>query len=47
MTAFDDIDYPTKMFYHGKPWFLPALVEVYKFKDNWEMRKYNKSTKEH
>ena len=43
MTAFDDIDYPTKMFYYGKPWFLPALVEVYKFKDNWEMRKYNKS----
>ena len=41
MTAFDDINYPTKMFYYGRPWFLPALVELYKFRDNLEMKKYN------
>lgn len=33
-TAFDDIPHPTRPFYRGKPWFLPAAVAYYRFKDN-------------
>ena len=40
MTAFDDLIFPTRPFYNGRPWFLPALVELYKFRDSWEMNKY-------
>jgi len=40
MTAFDELIFPTRPFYNGRPWFLPALVELYKFRDSWEMNKY-------
>ncbi len=39
-TAFDDIKFPTRPFYNGRPWFLPAIVELYKFRDTREIRKY-------
>ena len=40
MTAFDELAFPTRPFYNGRPWFLPALVELYKFRDSSEMNKY-------
>lgn len=33
-TAFDDIPHPTRPLYFGKPWFLPAAVAYYRFKDS-------------
>ncbi|MEO1986662.1 MAG: FAD-binding oxidoreductase [Martelella sp.] len=32
-TAFDDLKHPTRPFYFGKPWFLPAAVNWYRFVD--------------
>ncbi len=32
-TAFDDIPHPTRPLYFGKPWFLPAAVAWYRYKD--------------
>jgi len=32
-TAFDDLPFPTRPFYSGKPWFLPAAVAWYRWKD--------------
>ncbi|MEY8842914.1 FAD-dependent oxidoreductase, partial [Cribrihabitans sp. XS_ASV171] len=37
-TAFDDLPNPTRPFYTGKPWFLPAAVAWYKWKDEREHR---------
>jgi glycine/D-amino acid oxidase-like deaminating enzyme len=39
-TAFDSLKFPTRPFYNGRPWFLPAVVELYKFRDSREMIKY-------
>ncbi|MGB7244348.1 MAG: FAD-binding oxidoreductase [Sulfitobacter sp.] len=33
MTAFDDLPNPTRPFYNGNPWFLPATVAWYRRKD--------------
>lgn len=38
-TAFDDIPFPTRPLYTGKPWFLPAAVAWYRWKDSRAMRK--------
>lgn len=35
-TAFDGLPHPTRPFYTGKPWFLPAAVAYYRWKDNRE-----------
>ena len=35
-TAFDDLPFPTRPFYHGNPWFLPALVGWYRWRDRWQ-----------
>ena len=35
-TAFDDIPFPTRPLYTGKPWFLPAVVAWYRWRDNRE-----------
>ncbi|PWC39966.1 oxidoreductase [Azospirillum sp. TSO35-2] len=43
-TAFDDIPHPTRPFYNGKPWFLPAAVAYYRFKDNRDWAKSRLST---
>lgn len=35
-TAFDDLPHPTRPLYTGKPWFLPAAVAMYQWKDRRE-----------
>jgi len=35
-TAFDGLPNPTRPFYTGRPWFLPAAVAFYRWKDNRE-----------
>tara|TARA_B100000768_G_scaffold1865_1_gene2417 strand:- start:4180 stop:4353 length:174 start_codon:yes stop_codon:yes gene_type:complete len=32
-TAFDDLKFPTRPFYKGNPWFLPATVAWYRWQD--------------
>ncbi len=32
-TAFDDLTYPSRFYYSGRPWFLPIAVEWYRFTD--------------
>ena len=32
-TAFDDLPFPTRPFYTGRPWFLPAAVAWYRWRD--------------
>ncbi len=35
-TAFDDLRFPTRPFYTGRPWFLPAAVAWYRWNDQRE-----------
>lgn len=35
-TAFDDLPFPTRPLYNGKPWFLPAIVSWYRWLDEFE-----------
>ncbi len=35
-TGFDDIRFPTRPLYTGKPWFLPAALAWYRYKDRLE-----------
>jgi len=37
-TAFDDLPQPTRPFYNGKPWFLPAAVGYYRWLDARQCR---------
>ena len=37
-TAFDDLPHPTRPFYTGKPWFLPAAVTYYRWVDQLQHR---------
>ncbi|MEM6679864.1 MAG: FAD-binding oxidoreductase, partial [Pseudomonadota bacterium] len=37
-TAFDDLPFPTRPLYSGKPWFLPAAVAFYRWRDALECR---------
>ena len=32
-TGLDSIKFPTRPLYNGKPWFLPATVAYYRYKD--------------
>jgi glycine/D-amino acid oxidase-like deaminating enzyme len=32
-TAIDDLDFPTRPLYQGKPWFLPMAVRWYRLRD--------------
>ncbi|WP_299849859.1 FAD-binding oxidoreductase [uncultured Roseovarius sp.] len=32
-TAFDDLPFPTRPLYNGKPWFLPPIVAWYRWRD--------------
>ena len=32
-TAFDDLPFPTRPLYYGRPWFLPAVVSWYRMQD--------------
>jgi glycine/D-amino acid oxidase-like deaminating enzyme len=38
-TAFDGLAHPTRPFYRGKPWFLPAAVAWYRWKDAQQIRR--------
>ena len=33
VTAFDKLTFETRPFYNGKPWFLPATVAYYRWRD--------------
>ena len=35
-TAFDDLPFPTRPLYTGKPWFLPPIVSWYRWRDKFE-----------
>ncbi len=37
-TAFDGLSFPTRPFYNGKPWFLPATVAWYRWRDMRDAR---------
>lgn len=38
-TAFDDLPFPTRPFYTGKPWFLPAAVAWYRWRDRMQYQR--------
>ncbi len=42
-TPFDDLPFPTRPFYTGNPWFLPATVKMYQWRDQLQ-RQYAKAT---
>ncbi len=37
-TALDNLPFPTRPFYRGNPWFLPAMVGMYRLRDSWEFQ---------
>jgi glycine/D-amino acid oxidase-like deaminating enzyme len=37
VTPFDDLPFPTRPFYSGNPWFLPAVVSWYRWRDKAHM----------
>ncbi len=37
-TAMDDLPFPTRPLYYGKPWFLPPLVAWYRWRDHIQTR---------
>ena len=37
-TAFDRLTFETRPFYTGKPWFLPATVAYYRWRDGTDKR---------
>ena len=38
-TAFDDLPFPTRPLYRGRPWFLPAIVSWYRWFDEQQVKK--------
>ena len=36
LTAFDDLPFPTRPLYTGKPWFLPPMVAWYRWRDRMQ-----------
>ena len=38
-TAFDNLPFPTRPLYFGKPWFLPSVVQWYRLRDHWQIRR--------
>jgi glycine/D-amino acid oxidase-like deaminating enzyme len=38
-TAFDNLQFPTRPLYFGKPWFLPSVVRWYRFRDHWQIKR--------
>lgn len=38
-TAFDGLKFPTRPAYTGRPWFLPAIVGWYRWRDSTEVRR--------
>lgn len=43
-TAFDDLPFSTRPFYRGNPWFLPATVAWYRWRDKMQCRRAMNST---
>jgi glycine/D-amino acid oxidase-like deaminating enzyme len=43
-TAFDDLPFSTRPFYRGNPWFLPATVAWYRWRDKMQCRRAMGST---
>ena len=43
-TAFDDLPFSTRPFYRGNPWFLPATVAWYRWRDKMQCRRAMVST---
>lgn len=41
-TALDGLPFPTRPFYRGKPWFLPAAVSWYRWHDRFQYYRANK-----
>ena len=39
LTAFDNLQFPTRPLYFGKPWFLPSVVQWYRLRDHWQIRR--------
>ena len=37
-TAFDNLPFPTRPLYFGRPWFLPSVVRWYRFRDHWQIQ---------
>lgn len=44
-TAFDDLPFPTRPLYSGTPWFLPAVVAWYRWRDRRECTRAAASTR--
>ena len=42
-TAFDNLPFPTRPFYRGNPWFLPAMVGWYQWRDRWQCQRAHKN----
>jgi hypothetical protein len=43
-TALDNIGFPTRPFYRGTPWFLPAMVGWYRWRDRRQCRQALKNS---
>lgn len=43
-TAFDELPFPTRPLYYGKPWFLPAAVAWYRWRDQQQIRAAGRAT---
>ena len=41
VTPFDDLPFPTRPFYSGNPWFLPAVVSWYRWRDKAHMARHS------
>ena len=39
-TAFDDLPFPTRPLYSGKPWFLPPIVAWYRLRDKLQRQRF-------
>jgi hypothetical protein len=37
-TAFDNLKFQTRPFYTGRPWFLPAMVRWYRWRDQRQIQ---------
>ena len=43
-TALDNLPFPTVPFYRGNPWFLPAMVSWYQWRDRWQCQRAHKNS---
>ena len=44
VTAFDNLPFPTRPLYHGRPWFLPPLVAWYRWRDRKQYERARATT---